>query len=99
MILMTQKKSVTSGTLLSIRRPSERGGGEAMAVMAAQRAGRASPLPDRCAADGRKLEHEAAARPRAGDDVAAASARKSPRERQPEPDPVARLPRAADPGL
>src|SRR3954447_6793508 len=81
MILMTQKKRVTSGTLLSMRRRKD---GEEMAVMGAMVAATTLRLPDR-RAHRRQLEHEAAAGPGAGDDVPAAGARQPARERQAEP--------------
>src|SRR5881394_3330167 len=86
MILMIQKNRVTSGTLFSIVRASDRAGcGMAVVVMRRRVGDRTLRLPD-C----RQHQDEAAARTVADDDVAAAAAGEPARQRQAEPGGAAR---------
>src|SRR4051794_2203376 len=101
MILMTQKNKVTSGTLFNISRPRPRRGWPAVTVglfmPAMVRAG-GLRVPERLGAERGQLEHEAAARPGARDDVAPARARQTARQREPEPG-ARRVVVAARPGV
>src|SRR4051812_15804493 len=106
MILMIQKKRVTSGTLLSILRAREGvGRASVIVVMARMVRDRTWRLPD-CvrrpvprAGERRQDEDETAARPVAEDDVAPAGAREAPGERQPQPRGALRVAGPAHAGI
>src|SRR5690348_8756385 len=88
MILMTQKKSVTSGTLLSIVRPSESAGRRGAVLVMGRSVGIPTlRLPD--CRDRGQLEHQPAARAGPGGHVAAAGARQPAGQRQAEAGAVA----------